>query len=711
MTGRTSIVSPGSATGATNAAGSKVPQPDRQVAGRGRGDELRHEARSPDRLQDGGSRSQQAGRDAGDRAGRDVIWVAVQPVEAEREQHRRRAFAKQIGELAAEPPRVFAREPSVRMRQRQRLVHAEDRRGGGELSRARLRKRLIRAQAAGGHGPALPARQRHDGGRRPRRRRERERAAGDQHLVVGVGDDRDKRGDVEGVDSHAMMTIVTCDREECHQIQPSLGAGGQRSGDQQTRAASGEPPPMTRSSFAVVYHRTPFDAGANGDMAQRSEHASPNGIIPTLRGVFGDDRPGLWVAWTQTDAAADAASPRDVALDLHGTLINVHRVPLTALAVQSFYYGFSKEALWPIVCSAPASAHFDEAQWRDFVDVNARFADAVVRLVEPDATIWVHDYNLWLVPGMLRSRMPAARIGFFHHTPFPAADIFAILPWRAEIVASLLACDLVGFDVPHFANNFAATAANLAGATVTRRSAVGGRFLTAGTALSTASMARELRFDNRRVGLGAFAAGVDSERIDAVRATPAHAERVARIGRELAGRQVVLSVERMDYVKGPVERLLAYERLLAEHPEYREAVVFVSIVAPAAETMAVHRALRDEVDMLVGRINGRFATLAWTPVRYFHQSLSFEEIVSWYAAASVAWITPLRDGLNLVSKEFVAASDGAAKVLILSEFAGAHVELQHAVTCQPLLPAIDGRRVADRARPCPTTSASCGWWR
>jgi glucosylglycerol-phosphate synthase len=316
---------------------------------------------------------------------------------------------------------------------------------------------------------------------------------------------------------------------------------------------------MTRSSFAVVYHRTPFDGGANGDMAQRSEHASPNGIIPTLRGVFGDDRPGLWVAWTQTDAAA---SPRDVALDLHGTLINVHRVPLTALAVQTFYYGFSKEALWPIVCSSPANARFDEAQWQDFVDVNARFADAVVRLVEPDATIWVHDYNLWLVPGMLRSRMPAARIGFFHHTPFPAPDMFAILPWGAEIVASLLACDLVGFHVPHFANNFAATAANLAGATVTRRSRIGGRYLTAGTALSTASMARELRFGNRRIGLGAFPAGVDSERIDALRATPAHAERVARIATRARGpvdrappaRSTASAATRRDEVASPRPR-------------------------------------------------------------------------------------------------------------------------------------------------------------
>jgi glucosylglycerol-phosphate synthase len=283
--------------------------------------------------------------------------------------------------------------------------------------------------------------------------------------------------------------------------------------------------------------------------------------------------------------------------------------------------------------------------------------------------------------------MPQARIGFFHHTPFPGADIFALLPWREDIIESLLACDLVGFHVPRFANNFAVAAASLVGAKVTRRARVRGRFLTTGTALAAPTMVLELGYGSRRVALGAFPVAVDSERIDAVRATPSHARRVAAIQHELAGQQVVLSVERLDYVKGPVERLLAFERLLDEHPEYREAVTSVNVVAPAADTIAVHRAVRDEVDMIVGRINGRFATLSWTPVRYFYRSLSFEEVVSWYAAASVAWITPLRDGLNLVSKEFVAATDGAAKVLVLSEFAGAHVELQHAVAVNPHSPA------------------------
>ncbi len=440
---------------------------------------------------------------------------------------------------------------------------------------------------------------------------------------------------------------------------------------------------MRGASFVIVYHRAPFDEDLVGDMTELREHTSPNGIIPTLRALFTDDRAGLWVAWTRSENGGRPGAGHDLSVDYRGVSIGVHRVPLTAVAVESFYHRFSKEALWPIICSNPANARFDEPRWRDFVDVNTRFAEAIARRVEPDATIWVHDYNLWLVPGLLRDRMPAARIGFFHHTPFPAADIFAILPWRTEILESLLACDLIGFHIPHYANNFAAAAVNLIGARVTREAAVSGRFLTTGTPLSTPAMARRLELGDRQVGLGAFPAGVDAARIDAIRASPAHAGRVDAIRREIGDRQLLLAVDRLDYVKGSVEKLLAYERLLEVHDEYRTTTTFVNVVTPPADAVSVHASIRDDVDRLVGRINNRFSTLSWTPVRCFYRPVAFERVVAWYEAASVAWVSPLRDGLNLVAKEFVVTSDGAAKVLLLSEFAGAHVELKHAVTVNP----------------------------
>lgn len=440
----------------------------------------------------------------------------------------------------------------------------------------------------------------------------------------------------------------------------------------------------TRPSFAVVYHRAPTDADPL--IGAPAALHSPNGIIPTLRGIFGPERAGVWVAWTRVDDAGDLRNRNAAPAYSSDPAISVHSVPLSASDIETFYHRFSKEALWPVICSSPDNVRFEESHWDAFAEVNRRFAEAVAELVTPDATIWVHDYNLWLVPGVLRELMPAARIGFFHHTPFPAADVFAILPWRAEILRSLLACDLVGFHVPHYANNFAATAANLVGARVSCEVEVSSRYLTVGTPLSTSRTAAELEFGARRIALNAYPVGIDSARIDDLRATPGHARRVEAIGRALPGQQVVLSIDRLDYVKGSVQKLGAYERLLQRHPEYRGVIAFVCIVAPAVDAISVHRSVRAEIDALVGRINGRFSTLAWTPVRYFYQPLSFARVVSWYEASSIAWIAPLRDGLNLVAKEFVAASGDDAKVLLLSEFAGAHVELKHAVTVNPYSP-------------------------
>ncbi len=449
---------------------------------------------------------------------------------------------------------------------------------------------------------------------------------------------------------------------------------------------------MSRPSFAVVYHRAPLLEGVDSGTPESIAQRSPNGIIPTLRAIFADGRDGLWVASTRIDGSAQTELRHAVADVSLGDGIDVRGVPLTASQIETFYHRFCKEALWPILCCSPADIHFEESEWDDFVDVNTRFADAVAELVEADATVWIHDYNLWLVPGVLRALLPAARIGFFHHTPFPAADVFAILPWREEIVRSLLACDLVGFHLPHYSDNFAATAANLVGASVTRRRPVADRFLTTGTPLSTPTMVAELELDELRVSLGAFPAPVDSSGIDALLATDAHARRVEAIGRELPGQRIVLAVERLDYVKGTEEKLLACERLLEAYPEYHGILSFVLVLAPAADGMSVYRAVREEVEGIVGRINGRFSSLTWTPVRYFYRPLSFERVVSWYAAASIAWITPLRDGLNLVAKEFVAVSGDAPKALVLSEFAGAHAELQHAIGVNPYSP-----RSMDRA--------------
>jgi len=445
---------------------------------------------------------------------------------------------------------------------------------------------------------------------------------------------------------------------------------------------------MKKASLIMVYHREPWEEHVVHGKREFRDHRSPNGIIPTLRNVFRHDDSGLWVAWKKCKDPARPDFERDVTIERNGIAVDVHRIPLTTEQVNLFYYRFSKEALWPVIFAFPGKLEVDERHWRNYVEVNQAFAEAVAARAKPDARIWVHDYNLWLVPGMLRELLPDATIGFFHHTPFPAADVFAILPWREQILDSLLDCDLVGFHIPRYQENFADAACSLTGARRVTVQPVGGRFLTAGGALATPTATTVLEHATRgRVQLGAFPVGIDVDALDRIVASPAHAARTAAIRAEIGDRRLLLSIERLDYIKGPVEKLLAYEQLLEQSPEFREKVVFVNVLTPPADAIVAYRSVRKEVDHIVGRINGRFATLSWTPVRYFYKPMPYEEVLAWYAAASIAWVTPLRDGLNLVAKEFVATNRDRPDVLILSEFAGAQVELKYVVAANPYAPA------------------------
>lgn len=438
-----------------------------------------------------------------------------------------------------------------------------------------------------------------------------------------------------------------------------------------------------KNRLVIVYHREPLEEHRVRGKTVLREHKSPNGIIPTLRGVF-RDQSGLWVAWKRTKDPQNPDFETDVEVGHNGSTMRVHRVPLTKDVVDTFYYKFSKEALWPILFSFPDKLEFNEDHWQTFVAVNERFAEATISRACEDATIWVHDYNLWLVPGMIREKLPKARIGFFHHTPFPSVDIFSILPWRKQIIDSLLACDLVGFHIPRYVDNFADCARSLSGAALAPSVSVGDRFLTNGAALTVPNVTDQLRHAGRLITPRALPVGIDIGLVEKLIRSPEHVARIDKLKAEFGtDRQMILSVERLDYIKGPVEKLLAYERLLENHPELSGKVVFVNVVTPPADGIAAYRSVRAQVDKVVGRINGRFATLDWTPVRYFYKPLPWHEVVAWYEMASICWVTPLRDGLNLVAKEFVAVGRGQPKALIVSEFAGAQVELKYAITVNP----------------------------
>ncbi len=440
------------------------------------------------------------------------------------------------------------------------------------------------------------------------------------------------------------------------------------------------------AELVMVYHRLPYDELVVDGVTLQRRPKSPNGIMPTLLNFFAGGRKGSWVAWSQQDSRAPEDFDRHVAVDAaRYPHLQAARIPLTGEDIDIFYKKFSKEAFWPIIFSFPDKAEFHQAHWERFLEVNRLFAEQTAREAAYGATAWIHDYNLWMVPAFLRPLRPDLRIAFFHHTAFPSSDVFNILPWRRDIIGSLLQCDYVGFHVPRYVENFVDAVRSFAPVEIEGSVPCAPRFLTYGCALGVDRMTTAIEAGGRRVALGAHPVGTDVRLIHSLVEGETVQRQLAELDGYLAGRTGIVSIERLDYVKGSLEKLEAFERMLERHPELLGKVTLLNIVTPAASGMEIYDSLREELDRAVGRINGRFSTLDWVPVRYFYRSLPFEDVVAHYAACGIAWITPLRDGLNLVAKEYVAARQAVERpgVLVLSEFAGAAVELHGALLVNP----------------------------
>ncbi|EZH82331.1 glucosylglycerol-phosphate synthase [Ectopseudomonas composti] len=445
-----------------------------------------------------------------------------------------------------------------------------------------------------------------------------------------------------------------------------------------------------KSELVMVYHRLPYEEYRNAaGKLQRRRPTSPNGIIPTLLSFFGDGRPGSWVAWAVHE---DDNEP----FDSHTTVdaerypkLTAARVKLSKEEVDIFYKRFSKEAFWPTLHTFWERATFNEDDWQVFCKVNRAFAEHTALEAAEGAIVWLHDYNLWMVPAYLRELRPDLRIAFFHHTYFPSADVFNVLPWRRQIVGSLLQCDYIGFHIPRQVENFVDVARGVFPLKTLERQNCAPRFITYGCAVGLERMTTALDTGTRQVKLGAHPVGLDIDRVRNALEAPKIKELMGQLREEMKGVKLILSVERLDYTKGILEKLNAYERLLADNPELIGKVTLVTVCVPAAKEMTIYNELQTQIEQAVGRINGRFARIGWTPLQFFFRSLPFEEVSAWYAMADVMWITPLRDGLNLVAKEFVAAQGllGGRGVLVLSEFAGAAAELKGALLTNPHDPA------------------------
>ncbi len=449
--------------------------------------------------------------------------------------------------------------------------------------------------------------------------------------------------------------------------------------DEQSETTSGD------TQLLMIYHRLPYEIKEVEGRRQKAAPKSPNGIIPSLLGFFSNGRSGSWIAWEEKRSDAKPAGVELIDAEKYPNLL-ASSIALTKKEIDVFYKLFSKEAFWPIIFSFTDRVKFDHSHWDQYVKINRMFAEKAAEEADLNAIVWIHEYNLWLVPGMLRQMRPDVQIGFFHHTAFPPADIFNIIPWRREIVGSMLHCDYIGFHIPRYVENFVDVVKSHTPVRVVSEQSSAERFLTFSCALGVDAWTREIATDDRTIRLGAHPVGINLKNIRRLFDSETFTNRLRQLKEQTVGKKIVLSVERLDYVKGPLEKILAFETFLDENPEYQGKVELINICTPPASGMKIYDKVLAEMEQAIGRINGKYSRLDWHPIHFFFRAVPFDEVLAYYAVADVAWITPLRDGLNLVAKEYVAVqgmTENADGVLVISEFAGVSVELPYAIRTNP----------------------------
>ena len=405
----------------------------------------------------------------------------------------------------------------------------------------------------------------------------------------------------------------------------------------------------------IVSNRMPVKIGRQGGTL--SYQASEGGLATGLNSIYQQGN-NLWIGWPGSTVTGEEQV--QVTEDLAAR--NLLPVFLTQDEIEDYYEGFSNETLWPLFHYFPSYATNTPRHYDAYNAVNRKFADAVLRVAQPNDIIWVQDYQLLLLPQMIREAQPDVTIGFFLHIPFPSYEIFRVLPWRKELLSGMLGADVIGFhtydDVRHFIS--AATRIN-----------------------NIHSQANELFVSGRTAVADAFPIGIDYKKYhdQAETATTRRLERKLRS--VIHDGRHVLSIDRLDYSKGILQRLKAYEVFLERHPELHGKVTLLQLIVPSRDTVPQYRELKEEMNRMVSEINGRFGMLGWQPVQHFYRSFPLPLLSAMYRMADVALVTPMRDGMNLVCKEYVASKTDGKGVLVLSEMAGAARELSEAVQVNP----------------------------
>lgn len=366
----------------------------------------------------------------------------------------------------------------------------------------------------------------------------------------------------------------------------------------------------------------------------------------------------IWIGWCGLDV------PKSDEAEIRQKLSSENLAPvfLTEEEIHLYYEGFCNETLWPIFHYMSTYAHYEQSYWNSYKTANEKFRDAVLAIAKPNDVIWIQDYQLLLLPNLIRERMPDATIGFFQHIPFPSYELFRLIPWRAELLNGMLGADLIGFHTYDDVRHFTSSATQI---------------------LPVQTSTNVIQKENRNITIDAFPMGIDAEKFNFLPTTPQVIDIINNYNKILGDIKMILSIDRLDYSKGIIQRLFAFEKLLVENPKYIEQICLHMIVVPSRGTIPQYMDLRNNIDKLVGNINARFRTSSWHPIHYFYRSFPVEELSALYNKSEICLVTPMRDGMNLVSKEYIASRTDSTGVLILSEMAGASKELIEAIIVNP----------------------------
>jgi trehalose 6-phosphate synthase len=419
--------------------------------------------------------------------------------------------------------------------------------------------------------------------------------------------------------------------------------------------------------LVVMSNRAPIKVVREG----REERIEPTvgGVGTTFLRLL-EHHGGIWIAWN-----GGQKTPARLSLPAEHPRFELSFVELSERDVSQYYYGLCNRALWPLMHFMISNCHFNLAHWRQYHTVNEIFANSAIEEADHGDALWIQDFHLALTPQIIRARRKDLAIGIFWHVPFPPVELYRVFPWRRELLMGMLGSDLIGFHCDSYARHFLNSCRRVLGAEIDDKRG-------------------EVHYEGHTSRVGAFPLGIPVDYFENLAASSRTQQKSARIRRGVRSEVVVLGVDRLDYTKGILERLLGFERFLERNPSYHRRVTLVLIAVPSRTKVAEYASLKRQLDEAVGRVVGRFSSDGWVPIRYLYTQFGAEDLVAHYQAADIALLTPLRDGMNLVAKEFVASHPADDAVLILSEFAGAAEEMTDALLVNPY----NTDAIADRLR-------------